>query len=207
MHESERLLRQIGLGQPRQQLARLRPGDIESTPGLGKTFEADAVGAFDHVEVTLMITFGDARTDHQEILVIQLGDREIAGNAAAQPDHRRQAGASCLGRYVVCDQAFEVIMSAFAANAVLGEVGNIDDADRFTQCAAFGRDRLEPVLPFETIGLYRLDTVRRVPQGVLVTIAEAENRAERLLFFVHRSCLDRPPGVALFIRKMNLEAV
>ena len=205
-HETPALVRQVGVGQAGQHLARAWPGDVEPGDARRRHLETGAVRKRHHVEETPVIALGHAGADHHVALVAGHGDGEVAGHPATHADQRRQAGFADLARHMIGDQRVEPVASAGTCDLVFAEIRDVDDADGITQHRGLAADRLEPVLAGKAV---RILGARRIgePQRMLPSGVQAEDSAHPALHLIGRARHRRTTGGAFLVREMNLETV
>ena len=184
----KRRIRQVGIGQPRQQVARLGPRDVEAAHDVGQAFETGARWQRNRPEEPLVKPLCHARADHQKSPSASF----VTVKSPAIPPRLpisgvRQDRPGTLG-IRLANSAFSQSSAPGPLHAVFGEVRDVDDARARSRniraSRPTGAHQFCRVKPW--VSSRRLSG-RGEPQRMLPAVVQPEDRAHCLLHCMGRA--------------------
>ena len=206
IHEAEGLRRDVLVDQLGEQRLAFRPSDRQADQRLVEAVDAHRTVLRQMLfEPAHVIFLGGRRTPDHEFFVASFCNREIADQPAELVEHRGQHDAPLL-RHAVGHQPVEEVFRTSARHFVLGEVGDLGDADALAHRAYLVADMLEIIGAVERDDILGLGAVGREPQRRLQPPGIAHHSVLRDHRVVERRGLRGSRGWQFLVGEADREA-
>ena len=149
------------------------------------------------LEVAQVIRLGRPRAEDDEPLGRQLGESEVADDAATRVEHRGEHHAS-FARGAVGEQPRQPRLRIGTRDLVFCKARDLDDPDPFAHRPALLGHWPVRVRSPECELFHRLGLLGSEPQRLLETEGGAIDRTQRLQSFIDRGAAKRPAGRSSF---------